>query len=186
MAKRWIAVTVVVMLVVFQAGAQDIGLKGVGARLGYVMPDGEIENTLGFGAQADLGKYNDNISLGAFVDYWGKSYKVPNYEWSWSVISIAAVAKYEFEASGSIVPFAGAGVGLDIGRSEGKYTGPSNSFFNFDTSVSSSDTDFAIHLLGGGKMEVSPTVDGVALVKYTIGGVDYFGIYVGFIYKLNN
>jgi len=188
MFKRFSMLFLAVLLMFSLSMAQtDIGLKGVGGKLGYIMPDNDIENTIGFGLIADLGQYNDNISLDAYVDYWGKSYDVGASEWSWSVISIAAIGKYAFESSGSFQPYAGGGLGLDIGRSEWKYTGPTspNPLYNIDYDGSSSDSDLAIHLVGGATMELSEGLEGLAEVKYTIGGADYFGIYVGVIYSLN-
>ena len=187
MMKRLMVLSLMLALAFSQTIAADIGLKGVGGKVGYIMPDGGIENTIGFGLQADLGNYNDDISLAAYVDYWGKNYDVgPTYEWSWSVVSIAAIGKYSFASSGNFKPFAGAGLGLDIASWESKYTGPSNEYFNLnDFSSSASDTDFAIHFVGGATMELSPKLDGIGEVKYTIGGADYFGIYVGVMYKLD-
>jgi hypothetical protein len=188
MFKRFTMLFLAVLLMFSLSMAQtDIGLKGVGGKLGYIMPDGDIENTLGFGLIADLGQYNDNISLSAYVDYWGKNYDVGQYyEWSWSMLSIAAIAKYGFETSGQFKPYAGGGLGLDIGSWDAEYKGPTNDFYGLgDFSSSGSDSDLAIHLVGGATMELSPGLEGMAEVKYTIGGADYFGIYVGVIYSLN-
>lgn len=187
MKKQIIVLSLMIAFAISQTSAQEIGLKGIGGKIGYIMPDGAIENTIGFGLQADLGQYNENISLAGYVDYWGKNYNVgTNYDWSWSVISIAAIGKYGFEAMGNFKPFAGAGLGLDIASWESNYTGPTNGFGVYaDPSSSASDTDFAIHFVGGATMELSPTLDGIGEVKYTIGGADYFGIYVGVMYKLD-
>ena len=187
MFKRFSMLFLAVLLMFSLSMAQtDIGLKGIGGKIGYIMPDGDIENTIGLGLIADLGQYNENISLSAYLDYWGKSYDVEYTEWSWGVISIAAIGKYAFESSGNFKPYAGAGIGLDIGRSEWKYTGPTYGYSGLiDNSSSASNTDLAIHLLGGATMELSEGLEGMAEVKYTIGGADYFGIYVGVIYSLN-
>lgn len=188
MFKRFSMLFLAVLLMFSLSMAQtDIGLKGVGGKLGYIMPDGDIENTIGFGLIADLGQYNDNISVDAYVDYWGKKYELSQYyEWSWSVISIAAIAKYNFESSGQFKPYAGAGLGLDISSWKSDYTGPTESLYGYDWSDSASSTDLAIHLVGGATMDLSEGLEGMAEVKYTTGGgADYFGIYVGVIYSLN-
>jgi opacity protein-like surface antigen len=188
MKKMLIVVFIMTTLVFSQTFAQEIGLKGVGGKIGFIMPDGDIENTIGLGLQADLGQYNENISIAAYLDYWGKDYSLgTNYEWNWSVVSIAAIGKYEFEPSGNFTPFAGAGIGLDFASWESKYTGPTNGLGSFAIpSASASDTDFAIHFVGGATMELSPKIEGIGEVKYTLGGADYFGIYIGVMYKLDN
>ena len=51
-------------------------------------------------------------------------------------------------------------------------------------SDSASETDFAFHVLGGAEMELSPTLKGMAELKYVLDGADYFGIWVGVLYLL--
>ncbi len=164
----------------------EIGLNGVGARIGYIMPEGDIENTLGFGLNADMGSFNKTIKLFAYLDYWGKGYDLGYWEWSWSVIDIAAIAKYPFETQGNLKPYVGGGLGLSFNHWSSNYKGPSSPYFSEkDFEASATDTEFAIHLLGGADMELSPKMVGFAEVKYTIAGnADYFGIFVGINYKL--
>lgn len=166
----------------------DINLKGVGGRLGFIMPtEGQIDNTLGFGFQANLGSITPKILLDAYVDYWAKGYDVTYYKWTWSTFGIAAIAKYKIEMEGNIHPYAGGGLGLIISKGSGKYTGPQSSLFGQyidNADVSNSSTDVAIHLVGGASMTLSPKMDGFAEVKYTLGGIDNFGIFVGVNYKL--
>lgn len=165
----------------------DIALKGVGGRLGFVMPtEGNIDNTLGFGLQANLGSITPKILLDAYVDYWAKGYTAVNYKWTWSTFGIAAIAKYKIDMEGSIHPYVGGGLGFNISKSSGKYTGPNSSLFGqyLDSDVSSSTTDVAIHLVGGATMALTPKMDGLAEVKYTLGGIDNLGIFVGVNYKL--
>jgi opacity protein-like surface antigen len=166
----------------------NLGFNGVGARVGFVMPEDPIDNTLGLGLNADLGTIIPNLALNAYIDYWSKTYAESNtYEASFSVLGFAAVAKYFFPSSGNIKPYAGGGLGLNISSVESKYTGPSIGGGLFDTSdfeSSSSETDLAIQFLGGVSMPLSPNMDGFAEAKYSLDGADYLGIYVGINYKL--
>ena len=183
---------VVLLLLITSVFAQSqIGLNGVGGRVGYVMPEGEIENTFGFGLNADLGTITPDIKLFAYIDYWGKGEDIGHYEWSYSVFGFAAIAKYEFKTSGKVVPYAGGGLGLNINKAKAEYNGPdlSSEYSGYysaeDFEVSDTETDLAIHLLGGASMPLSPKMDGFAEIKYTIAGdFDYFSIWAGVNYKL--
>ena len=164
----------------------EIGLNGVGARIGYIMPEGDIENTLGFGLNADIGTFNESIKLFAYLDYWGKGYDLGYWEWNWSVINIAAIGKYPIEMQGSLKPYVGGGLGLSFNHWSSDYKGPASPYVSEnDLESSATDTELAIHLLGGADMELTPQMDGFAEIKYTISGnADYFGLFVGINYKL--
>ncbi len=192
MKKVILISTLMLFILTISASAQlNFAFNGVGGKLGYIMPEGGIDNTIGFGAVADLGTLTigsfGDIALGAHVDYWAKNYSESSYwDWTWSVISIAALGRYYFPMEGNLKPYAGVGLGFDISRWSSKYNGPPIGF-GLDSSLDASESNFdlALHLVGGATMTVSPTLDGFAEAKYTTGGIDYFGIYVGVIYKMN-
>ncbi len=179
----------IMMLFATGAFAQGIGFYGIGGRLGFVMPESDIDNTFGFGAQADLGEITEAIKLAAFLDFWSVSYDAPGFygdaEWKYSTIGIGATAKYFFPMDGNFMPYAGAGVGFNIGSSkwEASYTDPWTGQTVSDDSKDSS-TDFSFHFVGGGEMELSPELKGMVEVKYVLDGADYFGIWAGVIYML--
>jgi len=182
-----LVVAILFSLTTLSFAQADISLKGVGGRLGFIMPtEGSIDNTLGFGLNADLGSITPNILLNAYVDYWAKSYDVGYYSWTWSNIGIAAIAKYKINMEGSLSPYVGGGLGFNISKASGEYKGPESSLFGpyFDTELSESTTDLAVHLVGGASMTLSPQMDGFGEVRYTIDGIDNFGIFVGINYKL--
>ena len=184
MKKTRIAILALITIFACSSFAKsEIGFNAVGGRIGFIMPEDPIDNTFGFGLNADLGTLMPNLTLHAYLDYWSKGYDVTYYEWSWSVIGLGAIAKYEFAMEGNIKPYAGGGLGFNIGKWSSKYTGPTSPFLT-DVEASESETDIGIHLLGGAKMPLSPKMDGFAELKYTIDGADYLGIYVGVSYKL--
>lgn len=162
----------------------NIGFNGIGGKLGFILPEDPIDNTLGFGAVADLGSIS-MVKVYGYLDFWSKSYsEATYYDFSWSVISIAAIGKYYFESKSDFKPYAGAGLGFDISRWKSDYTGPDYGGLFSNLNTSESNLDLAIHLLGGASYKLSPTLDGFAEVKYTVGGIDYLGIYAGVLYKL--
>jgi len=187
MKGRFAVALLVLLFAVAGASAQtQIGLNAVGAKIGLIMPEDPIDNTIGFGAQLQLGHVIPQIALGAFVDFWSKSYGEKyggaGAEVSFTEIAVGAVGKYYFPASGNIKPYAGAGLALNFGRSKVEVAGVPGLFPGY--SESDTDTDIGIHLVGGAEMPLSPTIDGFAEVKYAIDGADYFAIMVGAMYKL--
>ncbi len=186
--NKLIPVVIFILLVSFSSlslAQADIGLKGVGGRIGFIMPEDPIDNTLGFGLNADLGTITPSILLHAYLDYWAKSYDVGYYGWTWSAIGIAAIAKYKIEMEGSLKPYVGGGLGLNISKISSEYKGPQSDLWGqYSPSVSESNSDLAIHLVAGAAMALSPQMDGFAEIKYTIDGADNFGIFVGVNYKL--
>lgn len=184
MQKLGMVVLVVLALTLSVSAQTDIRLKGIGGKLGFIMPEDPLDNTIGFGAVADLGKVSV-VRVFGYVDYWRKAYNEGAYwEWSWSVLSLAAVGKYYFESNSDFKPYAGAGLGFDLSMWKSEYTGPNYGYDFGDVEDSDSELDLAIHLLGGASYKLSPNLDGFAEVKYTLGDLDYLGIYAGVIFKL--
>ena len=177
-----LAVSVILLFGTTVFAQTDIGLYGIGARLGFVMPENEIDSTIGIGLNADLGTIMPNLALHAYLDYWSSGEEEDNYEYSWSAIGISAIAKYMFAMEGSIKPYAGGGLGLEFANFSAEYDGPGNEFFDGD--FDESETDLGIHLVGGASMMVNEKMTGFAEVKYTIGEIDYFGIFAGIMYSL--
>ena len=163
-------------------GQAAFGLKGVGGHLGYVIPEDPIENTIGFGAQADLGTITKDVHLTALLQIWSKSYKagVPSYgEADWTEIVIGASAKYFFEVKSAVKPYIGGGLNFTIGRSKWEF-----SYLGYKYEESDSETDLGLHILGGAEYPLSPELTGFAELLYHLNGADYFGIFIGVTYSL--
>jgi len=170
----FLAIGLVVALNQGAYAQSDIGLKGIGGRLGFAMPEDPIDNTIGFGAVADLGTISPVIGLDAFIDFWSKGYDVATAEWKYTEIAFGAMAKYLFPVDGAIKPYAGGGLALHYG----KVSWDDPYFGDF----SDSDTDLGIHLAGGVEKAFSPSMTGFAEAKYAIGGADYFFISAGVVF----
>jgi len=186
--NRLAKLLMVVTLVLFAAnmGYGQIGFKGVGGKVGFVAPEDPIESTFGLGVVADLGTITPDIHLGAFADYWGKSYDIFGAEASFSLIVIGAAAKYYFPMENSkFKPYAGGRLGFAIGKSKVTTEDIDTGFGIIQGGeTSASDTDLAFRILGGGELELSPGLNGFVEVIYELNGVDFFGVYVGIIKAL--
>lgn len=187
--QKWIILILTVFMAVSAFSQSNIGLNGVGGKLGYVDPEGEMESTFGFGAVADLGTITPKILLEADIFYWGKSYDESflgsSTEVKFTSITLSAVAKYLFaDAKEQMRPFAGAGLGFAMNKAkvEGSYTDYTGQ--THSSSSSSSDNDIVIHLCGGVKYRLNPKVDGFAELRYTMGDGDILAILVGGIWSL--
>jgi len=145
-----------------------------------------IGSTIGFGAVADLGKITPDINLEGEFFYWSKGYTSGYYDWSYSQIYLTAIAKYFFaqKKGAKWLPYAGGGLGLVFGKVKSDWKG-ADIYGIHGASTSASNTDLGIHLLGGVKTKLSPTVDGFAQAEYVIDGADFFGLMVGAIVRIN-
>jgi len=93
--------TLALMMAASTAFAEaDIGFKGAGGRLQYV--DTDAGSTIGFGGHVELGEIAPRWALQGNLLYWSKSEDVLQFggstaSWSWSLLSVEAIAKYMFE-----------------------------------------------------------------------------------------
>ncbi|MBN2412914.1 porin family protein [candidate division KSB1 bacterium] len=189
MKKLYMLLVILIAFTLSAMAQTEIGFNGVGGRVGLIMPEDPIDNTFGFGLNADLGTISPKIKFGAFIDYWSKSYDEDefgfNIETSFSVFAIGALARYDFSTQGNIQPYAAGGLGMNFwsSKAESEYINPITG--DKDKSEASvDDSDFAIHLIGGVEMPLSPQMNGFAEIKYVISDPEYLGIFVGVMYKL--
>jgi opacity protein-like surface antigen len=161
-------------------GQTDIGFKGVGAKIGFVDPEGTIGSTVSFGAVVDLGIITSNIALDADIMYWAKSYG-PGDDFKVSSIGLSVMAKYLFDiGNDQLKPYSGAGLGFTRTGWSSDYVDPLTG-----ESLDDSDFDLAIHLAGGTKYLLSEQLDTFAEFRYSIAGdADFWGLFVGLVYKL--
>jgi hypothetical protein len=180
MVKKTLTAFLVILLVCGLAGAKgktDIGFKGLGVRVGYVMPEDPIDATFGFGLQAQLGQIIPEIKVEGMLDYWSKSYDTGfnSTDASFSAIAIGFLGKYYFDVKGSkILPYTGAGLAVHFEKA--KVSTPFGD-------VSDTQTDLGVHFVGGIEYPFSSSWNGVAELKYALSDANYFGIYAGMIYK---
>ena len=167
MLKLLLAVVLILSASCLSFGQTDIRFKGIGAKLGFTGPEGNIGNPIIFGGLVDLGSITEQIDLGVFIEYWTKSVKSVDS----NVFSIAAMGYYHFPMEeSSLTPFAGASLG----------------FTRWEGGLPVSNTDIAIGIAGGVDLELSPKATGRAEFKYNLGGIDYWAITGGVIFAMGN
>ncbi|MCK5146788.1 outer membrane beta-barrel protein [bacterium] len=187
--RKVVLILLAVCLMAGMATAQtEIGFNGIGGYLGYAIPEGDVSNTLAFGARADLGTIiNPNIRFAADLMYWSTGEDLGAFEWSWSQFYITALALYDFgDASASIIPYAGGGLGFVFSSWDTKWTGSDTMFkpgVQAGTSTYS-DNGLAIHLLGGVRKAFGDNLMGFAEASYILGGFDTLVIRAGAVYSM--
>lgn len=167
-------------------GQSDLGLMGVGLRIGFLDIGGGAGSTIAFGGLFDLGVIVPNLSLEADVLYWSKSYRSdyqPDSKSDMKVhsMSISAVVKYFFFSEfGQLHPYAGAGLGLTF------YRESSDTIDRLTRTRSTVyDTALDIHVAGGVKIALSSKITGFGEFRYNIEGyTDYWGVFTGVVYQL--
>jgi opacity protein-like surface antigen len=170
-------------LVATGAAAQtDLGLKGIGASVGYVSPE-DIDGTFGFGVLADCGTITPRIGLETRLDYWSKSEDAFGTEASVRDIILGARGKYFFEvANPRVRPFAGAGLGLHFLKSE--VTIPAMFGFPAET-YEDSETKLGLDIGGGIGTPVGPKTELTGEAWYGIvSDVSQFSLRVALNYRL--
>lgn len=159
-------------LAVQNASAQsDIGLKGVGARIGLVDVE-DLDSTFGFEVVADLGTFTPVVGWDARLSYWGYKEDLGGFgEASLRDVALTSHANYLFSTSNQqITPFVGGGLGMhfisakveipaqDLG---GGLIIPAQSY-------SDGSTELGIDIGGGLAFHASPQLDFVGEIWYGI------------------
>ena len=196
-----VSIAIFVMLAgVSLFGQTNINFMGVGGMLGYISPESDIGSTIAFGGRADLGTiFKPNIKLMAEGLFWSKGDEVSDMyggtiKTNWRQIYVSALTKYCFGKSGEkVTPYVGGGLGMVFYRFKSEYKSSSiitkanlgsNSAGLYGSTYSHSDSDLALHLLGGVDYILSPQLTGFAEFRYVTDGADFWGIFVGAIYHL--
>lgn len=186
--KRFAVTGLSILLVAGVAAAQGIGFRGVGGGIGYTsvsFSSGAQTESLGglalFG-HANLGEVAKGISLHPEVMYWGVSKDFGSgVEWSISDFAINANAHYNLGTPDKVMPYVGAGLGLNFLSSTVKMNIP---FFG-TMDVSESVTRLGINVLGGAEYPLSSNLSAMAEARYVIASdFNHFQIRAGVTYAL--
>lgn len=181
-----VAISSVLALAPMATAQADLGLKGLGVKAGFALPEDPIDNTFALGAHGRFGTVMPSLAVDGFVDLWFSGYDEAfvgySYDWSWTQIAVGALAKYLIPVTGNITPYVAGGLALHYGRFSWDTDVPA--YPGAATSYSDSDLDIGIHLVGGAQMPLSPTMDGVAELKYALDGADYIALTVGVVFKM--
>lgn len=187
--KRYFALLVCFMAVSAMAStviaATDIGVKGMGVRVGVVEPE-NLDATLGFGFFMDLGTFHPNVSFETYVDYWSKTFDVGTAESSFRDIAVGAKGEYMFSLSNpTIRPFIGAGVSAHFLHGEASIASMDIGGVTIPGfSAGSDDTKLGLDFGGGLRAGVADKVDIIGEAWYSIvSDINQLGITGGLLYK---
>jgi len=157
----------------------NIGLMGIGAKLGFVDPEG-AGSVIGFGALVDLGTITPDIMLEGNLDYWSDSESGGGVEVSFRDLIIGGTAKYMFKSSNpNFRPFAGGGIAFHFFKAAIDFAGTTQA------DSDNSETKLGIHVGGGLFYTLSPQLDLIADGRYSIvSDASQLAIQGGVVYKL--
>jgi len=145
------------------------GLKGIGARLGYVDPE-DASGTLAYGFHVDLGQPVRNVNLVPFLEYW----KAGALGVDRSDLTLATNVNVDFPLQGgTFVPYLGGGLGWHHIKS--------------DATSGFTGNNLGLHVLGGVKDQVMPNLGLFGELRFSLvdntdqfklmGGMTYYFIY---------
>jgi opacity protein-like surface antigen len=153
--KRYVLFLVIALCATAPPGAMaqsDMGLKSLGAAVGYVSPD-NLDGTFGIGAFANWGMITPRIGLESRLDFWSWSESAFGAESKVRDVSLGARGKYFFNtANPRLQPFVGAGLALHFVKAEVSVEVPGFP----PMSVSDSETKLGLDLGGGLSIPMSP------------------------------
>ncbi len=159
--------------------ATNIGLKGIGGRVGFVDPE-LGDGTFTLGVVADMGTWTDNLPWEIAITYWSTGEDINgyagSYEWNYTNIAIRNTVAYHFELDKNLFVYPGAGLGLNLYSFD--WNGPNGSKFD------DSETDLTLIILGGLQFPITGNWHGQAELQFDIGDPDQTTAQFDFIYEL--
>jgi hypothetical protein len=179
----------VVSCVLFSAGAavaatkSDIGFKGIGPRLGYVDPEGELDGTAEFGLAFEFGEFVPQLHWDGSVNFWSTGRNYPYYDnhhnyfrynWTLRDFVLRSGVNYHF-LEGAWIPYAGGGLGLHFYSWD--YNGAP--YYN-----NTSDTKLALYIDGGIEHQFSKAWTGQMQLQFDFANPDQTALLFNLIYRL--
>jgi len=164
-------------MVASTAAAQaDLGMRGMGFRIGYVNPE-DVDGTVGFAVFADMGTIVPNLMIEPNIGFWTSSEDIFGTKVSFRDIVVGGRGKYLFEIQNSkIRPFLGGGLGLHFLHAEVSSTG-------FPT-IEDSEVRLGFDFGGGVYFPINPSWDITSEVWYGIvSDINQASIMVGAQYN---
>lgn len=174
MRTIWLVLTMTVTSCVVMAGT-NIGLKGIGGRVGFVDPEGG-DGTFTLGVVADMGTWTENLPWEVALTYWGTGEDVGAYEWSYTNIAIRNTVAYMFEVGNKLYVYPGAGLGINLYSFD--WEGPGGATYD------DSETDLTLMILGGFQFPITKNWHGQTELQFDIGDPDQTTVQFDFIYEL--
>jgi|GEM_PF-1930117 len=166
------------------AGAQtNLGLYGLGLRVGLVFPEDPLDNAFGLGVQVPLGTLTRDLHLDLFGDFWTVGYDDEvvgvDVDIDHTQFSVGGMLKYylPIRQDAVIFPYGGAGLAAVISSTDFSPATPGVS------DETENEFDVGLHLAVGTEFQLTEKLNGLAEIKYAINGADYLGVFVGVIFQ---
>jgi len=146
----------------------SFGLRGIGARLGYVDPE-DASGTIAYGFHVDLGQPVHSVNLVPLLEYWKAGASGVNK----SDLMVGTNVNVDFPLQGgTVIPYLGGGLG----------------WHHVTTDLPETSEDkFGFHLLGGVKNQVMPNLGLFGELRFSLvdstdqfklmGGMTYYFLY---------
>ena len=163
-----------------------LGIKGIGAHLDYVDPEG-LDGVIGVGGLVELGTIAPRVHLEGNVDIWSKSNTVFSVKTTIRDIAFGGTVTYYFlgEADSPVQYYAGGGLALHMvhAKVSGSYYVPE--YYPYSTEASNTDTKLGIDLAGGARYALSGPFQVLGELRYRlVSDTNQFELRGGLVYKL--
>ena len=151
-----------------------LGFQGLGARIGFVDPEG-ASSTLELGVHIDAGQITRGVRLQPVVEYWSLGQEVGPYDSDISDLSFGLDINVDFPLQDSrIVPYAGGGLGMH--------------FLSFDSTVpnvpDNSETKLGLNIQGGIRNDIMPNLSLFGEARYNfVSDANQLKVLGGFTYR---
>ena len=162
----------------------NLHFEGIGANIGYIIPESPVYNTFSFNAHADFGSIFNRVYVGAIAEFWSKSYNssvLPNnnLDGKWTEFILAPTFKLKYYTGTKAITYFGGGVGFEIVNFKNDMRNVSQSF-----KLTSSKLDAALFFFGGAEYPITPRIKGIGEIKFHVDGENFLGFYLGATYLL--
>src|SRR4249920_1194900 len=151
-----------------------LGIKGIGARLGYVDPENASGAAM-LGLHMDAGTIVRGVHLQPYMGYWSTGVNVSGVSADMSDLEFGTNVDVDFPLQGSrMTPYLGGGLGLHFLSADS----------NVPNAASQSDTKFGLNILGGIRNQMMPNVSLFGEVGYSfVSDAGQFKFLGGFTYQ---
>lgn len=160
----------------------SLGFRGIGVRIGYVAPEGDLDGNVEFGVAFEFGEFVRHLYWDGSVSFWstGRDYQYytgsqyDKYNWSLRDLVLRSGVDYHF-FEGPWAPYVGGGLGLH--------------FYSWDYSGAphynnTSDSKFGLYVDGGIERKFSENWSGQLQVQFDFADPDQTALLFDLIYHI--
>ncbi len=162
----------------------NIGMKGIGPRIGYVDPSGALDGTVELGVVFDFGQFVPQLHWDGSVSFWSSGqnyhyYDYPHhydryYDWTLRDLALRSGVNYHF-LEGEWVPYVGGGLAIHF---------YSWNYNGMPDSPTASDTKVGLYFDGGISHEFNEDWTGQMQIQSDFADPDQTALLFNLIYRL--